>query len=74
MSEYQYYRFECLDSTLSPQQQKQLRGISSRAEITSSSFQVYYNYSDLKEDPDLLMKQYFDVGFYYADWGRSLSG
>ena len=70
MSEYQYYRFECLDSTLSPQQQKQLRDISSRAEITSSSFQVYYNYSDLKEDPDQLMKQYFDVGFYYADWGE----
>ncbi len=26
-------------------------------------------YSDLKADPFKLMLKYFDIGFYYADWG-----
>ncbi|MBO8125578.1 hypothetical protein J7D51_33315, partial [Klebsiella pneumoniae] len=42
---------------------------SSRAEISATSFQVYYTYSDLKAEPFELMLKYFDIGFYYADWG-----
>lgn len=70
MSEYQYYRFECLDPRLSPQQRAQLRKISSRADITSNSFCVQYHYGDLKADPEALMMDYFDIGFYYANWGQ----
>lgn len=29
----------------------------------------YYTYSDLKAEPSTLMLKYFDIGFYYADWG-----
>ena len=56
MSEYQYYRFVSLDNPLSSAQQNKLREISSRASISANAFQVYYNYSDLKADPDKLMK------------------
>ncbi|MCI2963669.1 hypothetical protein MO387_11275 [Shewanella sp. N2AIL] len=70
MSEYQYYRFECVNSSLSVPQRNRLRNISSRAEITSHSFCVQYHYGDLKADPEALMMDFFDIGFYYADWGQ----
>lgn len=70
MSEYQYYRFECVNSSLSVPQRNRLRNISSRAEITSHSFCVQYHYGDLKADPETLMMDLFDIGFYYANWGQ----
>lgn len=69
MSEYQYYKFERLDGFLDAKERQALRAISSRAEISATSFQVYYTYSDLKAEPSELMLKYFDIGFYYADWG-----
>nr|WP_249331665.1 hypothetical protein [Pseudoalteromonas rubra] len=69
MSEYQYYKFECLDGYLHAKARQALRTISSRAEISATSFQVYYNYGDLKAEPFELMLKYFDIGFYYANWG-----
>lgn len=69
MSEYQYYKFERVDGPLPPHTRQALRAISSRAEISTTTFQVYYTYSDLKADPAELMLNYFDIGFYYADWG-----
>lgn len=69
MSEYQYYRFERLDGYLDSKARQKLRAISSRADISATSFQVYYTYSDLKAEPFELMLKYFDIGFYYADWG-----
>ncbi|MGL4476291.1 MAG: hypothetical protein ACRCT7_17855 [Shewanella sp.] len=69
MSEYQYYKFERLDGYLDAKARQALRAISSRAEISATSFQVYYTYSDLKADPFKLLLKYFDIGFYYADWG-----
>ena len=58
MSEYQYYKFERLDGYLDAKARQALR-----------AFQVYYTYSDLKAEPFELMLKYFDIGFYYADWG-----
>ncbi|WP_194090384.1 hypothetical protein [Vibrio hibernica] len=69
MSEYQYYQFERLEGVLDAKARQELRAISSRAEISATSFQVYYTYSDLKAEPSELMSKYFDIGFYYADWG-----
>ncbi|MCL2899291.1 hypothetical protein [Brenneria tiliae] len=73
MGEYQYYRFERQDGVLSPEQRRQLRTFSSRAEIDSSAFTVYYHYGDLKADPGKLMMKYFDIGFYYANWGQVIA-
>ncbi|WP_417795528.1 hypothetical protein [Terasakiella pusilla] len=69
MSEYQYYKFERLDGYLDAKARQALRSISSRAEISATSFQVYYTYSYLKAEPVELMLKYFDIGFHYADWG-----
>ncbi len=38
MSEYQYYHFQAIDQPLSRQQMQELRAISTRAEITPTSF------------------------------------
>lgn len=69
MSEYQYYRFEQLDGHLDTKARQALREISSRADITATTFQVIYNYSDLRAEPHEVMLNHFDIGFYYADWG-----
>ncbi|WP_340681058.1 hypothetical protein [Paraglaciecola sp.] len=69
MSEYQYYRFESVDGHLDTSQRAALRAISSRADITASSFQVHYHYSGLKAAPADVVLNYFDIGFYFADWG-----
>ncbi len=67
MSEYQYAKFERLDEYLNAKARQALRSISSRAEISATSFQVYYSYSDLNTEPIEVMSEYFDIGFYYAD-------
>jgi len=43
MSEYQYYEFRALDRPLTKKAMGVLRSISSRAEITSTSFINTYN-------------------------------
>ncbi|ABC32974.1 conserved hypothetical protein [Hahella chejuensis KCTC 2396] len=69
MSEYQYYKFERLDGYLDAKARQALRTISSRAEISATSFQVYYHYSGLKAETYKVMLKHFDIGFYYANWG-----
>jgi len=69
MSEYQYYYFEAVDTPLTDKQQQELRKISTRADINSRRFVNEYNYGDLKADPLNLMKKYFDIHLYYANWG-----
>lgn len=69
MSEYQYYHFQAIDQPLSRQQMQELRAISTRAEITPTSFINTYNWGDLKADPRELMRQYFDAHVYVTNWG-----
>jgi hypothetical protein len=69
MSEYQYYEFLALDRPLTPEEMAALRDISSRAEITPTSFTNHYEWGDLKADPLDLLRRYFDVFVYVANWG-----
>lgn len=69
MSEYQYYHFQVLDQPLNERQMRALRAISTRAEITPTSFINTYNFGDLKADPRELVRQYFDAHVYIANWG-----
>ena len=68
MSEYQYYWFEAIDKPLTPEQQKSLRAISTRAEIDSRRFVNEYHYGDFKGKPLEMMKKYFDAHIHYACW------
>lgn len=69
MSEYQYYEFQAIDRPLDKAAQKKLRGASSRADITATSFTNTYHWGDFKGDPDALMAQWFDLHLYVANWG-----
>ncbi len=69
MSEYQYYEFQAVDRTLSKEDRAQLRGISSRAQITATSFTNHYEWGDLKAKPTDMMNRWFDLHLYLANWG-----
>ena len=69
MSEYQYYEFRTVDRSLTAGEIAELRKLSSRAEITATSFTNTYSYGDFRGDPDRLMEQYFDAFVYVANWG-----
>ena len=69
MSEYQYYEFLAMDRPLDDSEMAELRGISTRADITPTHFSNEYNYGDLKADPAKLLERYFDVHVYVANWG-----
>jgi hypothetical protein len=69
MSEYQYYEFQAIDRPLTEKQMDELRGYSTRAQITPSSFVNVYHWSNLKGDPEKWMEKYFDAFLYLANWG-----
>jgi hypothetical protein len=69
MSEYQYYEFRAIDRPLDKGEMSELRALSSRAEITPTSFANEYSYGDFRGDPDALMERYFDAHLYLANWG-----
>jgi hypothetical protein len=69
MSEYQYYEFRTIDRPLSETEIEALGSISTRAEITSTSFTNHYEWGDLKVDPLRLLEKYFDAFVYVANWG-----
>jgi hypothetical protein len=69
MSEFQYYEFVAIDRPLSAPERKRLRGITSRATITSTRLVNTYEWGNFKADPRELVAKYFDVFLYYANWG-----
>jgi len=69
MSEYQYYEFQAIDRPLTKAEQEMLRGLSSRARITTTSFTNHYEWGDFKGDPKRLMESCFDLHLYFANWG-----
>ena len=69
MSEYQYYDFRAMDRALTKTEVAELRSISTRAVITSTSFTNHYEWGDLKADPLKLLEKYFDAFVYVANWG-----
>lgn len=69
MSEYQYYEFRAIDRPLSQKEMGELRALSTRAEITPTSFTNTYHWGDFKGNPATLMDRYFDAFVYVANWG-----
>lgn len=69
MSEYQYYEFRAVDRDLTPRQMDELRRLSTRAEITPTSFTNFYTFGDFRGDPDRMVEKYFDAFVYVANWG-----
>lgn len=69
MSEYQYFEFRTVDRSLTQEEIAELRGVSSRAQITATSFTNTYSYGNFRGNPDRLMERYFDAFVYVANWG-----
>lgn len=69
MSEYQYYEFQAIDRPLGDADRRSLRALSTRARITATSFTNSYEWGDFKGDPADLMKRWFDMHIYVANWG-----
>ena len=69
MSEYQYYEFRAVDRPLTEKQMDELRELSTRAEITPTSFTNEYNYGNFRGSPEKMMDKYFDAFVYVANWG-----
>jgi hypothetical protein len=69
VSEYQYYEFRAIDRPLTQQQMQELRDLSSRAEITPTSFTNVYNWGDFRGNSKELIEEYFDAFVYLANWG-----
>jgi len=69
MSEYQYYEFLAAERPLDRSEIAALRALSSRAEITPTSFTNVYNFGDFKGSPAKLMEKFFDAHVYVANWG-----
>ena len=69
MSEYQYYEFRAIDRPLDSKEMDELRALSTRAEITPTSFTNTYHWGDFKGKPSALMDRYFDAFVYVANWG-----
>jgi hypothetical protein len=57
MSEYQYYDFRAIDRPLTSSQRAELGKISTRAEISSTSFTNFYTFGDFKGNPVALVER-----------------
>lgn len=69
MSEYQYYEFRVIDKPLTQRQMGELRKLSTRAEITPTSFTNEYQWGNFRGNPRQMMEKYFDAFLYFANWG-----
>jgi len=69
LSEYQYYEFQAVGHALDEQAMSDLRAITSRARITSTSLVNVYHFGDFKGDTHRLLDRYFDAFLYVANWG-----
>ncbi|QEH38400.1 hypothetical protein OJF2_70010 [Aquisphaera giovannonii] len=69
MSEYQYYEFRAIDRPLGQDEMDELRRLSSRAQITATSFTNTYNYGDFRGKPSEVLERYFDAFVHVANWG-----
>src|SRR4051812_32837488 len=69
MSEYQYYEFRAIDRPLTAAEQRAVRGFSSRAEITATTFTNEYHWGDFKGDPLKFVLKWYDAHVYLANWG-----
>lgn len=71
MSEYQYYEFLAIDRPLSESDMRWVRGLSTRAQITPTSFVNTYHWGDFKGDPQRMMERCFDAFVYVSNFGYS---
>lgn len=69
MSEYQYYEFAAVDRPLDAGELEAVRGLSTRAHVTPTSFVNTYEWGNFRGNPRRMVEDYFDAFLYLANWG-----
>lgn len=69
LSEYQYYEFQALDRPLTREAQSELKRLSSRVQLTTTSASFVYNYGDFPGAPYNVLAKHFDAMLYITNWG-----
>ena len=69
MSTYQYYEFQAVDRPLDEGEMQALQGLSTRAQITATSFVNHYNWGNFRGNPQEMVERWFDLHLYLANWG-----
>ncbi len=60
-----------MDRPLDERQLAELRALSSRARITTTSFVNTYEWGNFRGDPRKLMERYFDAFLYLTNWNTA---
>jgi len=69
MSEYQYVAFRAIDAPMSKENLAYMRRQSSRAEITSWSFENEYDFGDFHGNALEMVRRGYDFHLHYANFG-----
>lgn len=69
MSEYQYYEFCRINEPISQEARKEMRSLSSRANVSTHGASYVYNYGNFRGKPKELLLKHFDVFFYISNFG-----
>jgi hypothetical protein len=69
MSEYQYVAFRAVDRPVSEENLEYMHDQSSRAEITSWSFDNEYHYGDFRGNAEEMLRRGYDIHVHYASFG-----
>jgi hypothetical protein len=69
LSEYQFYEFLAVDRPLDVRQLGEVRSLSTRADVTPTSFVNVYHWGNFHGDPRTMMERYYDAHLYLANWG-----
>jgi hypothetical protein len=69
MSEYQYVAFRAVDRPVSGENLEFMHRQSSRAEITSWSFDNEYRYGDFRGNAEEMLRRGYDLHLHYANFG-----
>ncbi len=69
MSEYQFYEFLAVDRPLDARQLGEVRSLSTRADITPTSFVNVYHWGNFRGNSRAMMERYYDAHLYLTNWG-----
>jgi hypothetical protein len=69
LSEYQFYEFLAVDRPLDARQLGEVRALSTRADISPSSFVNVYHWGSFHGNPRTMMEHYYDAHLYLTNWG-----
>ena len=69
MSEYQYVGFRAIDGPVSVENLEFMKRQSSRAEVTSRSFDNEYHFGDFGGNAAEMLRRGYDVHLHFASYG-----